>query len=215
MRPDALDLIDKYVEEGFKGAKFLQNYWGVDTRESHYAPYFEKLAKYDIPLIVHIGSEGSIHSFKECERLEMVVHPLSCGVKVIAAHVALTYNLKKPFTVLSKHPKSFNEEYFALLSLLEKHKNLYSDISAILTPFRAKVLPHLSKQTHIHDKLLFGTDFPVPFTTLFSTYDLRYKKRLEIGKTLNPFDRYLLAIKEYFDEASPVYTNYKKILKQV
>lgn len=27
-REDALDLIDKYSELGFKGAKFLQNYWG-------------------------------------------------------------------------------------------------------------------------------------------------------------------------------------------
>lgn len=27
-RPDALDLIDRYADAGFAGAKFLQNYWG-------------------------------------------------------------------------------------------------------------------------------------------------------------------------------------------
>ena len=27
-RPDALELIDRYADMGFRGAKFLQNYWG-------------------------------------------------------------------------------------------------------------------------------------------------------------------------------------------
>lgn len=32
-RVDALDLIDKYVALGFKGAKFLQNYWDIDIND--------------------------------------------------------------------------------------------------------------------------------------------------------------------------------------
>ena len=69
MRPDALDLIDKYSELGFKGAKFLQNYWSVNTRDKKYRAYFEKLKEKNLPLIVHVGSESSIHSNKNCERL--------------------------------------------------------------------------------------------------------------------------------------------------
>lgn len=212
MRPDALELIDKYSELGFKGAKFLQNYWGVDTREERYRAYFEKLKEKNIPLIVHIGSESSVHSFKSCEAIEMLEHPLEVGVNVIAAHMALSYHPLKLFKAFSKNPKHFNEEYFTLLQMLEKHDNLYADISALLTPVRAKVLRHLSEQNHIHEKLLFGTDYPVPFTSVLNSYDLPYKKRFELGRVLNPFDRYAKAILEYFPKENPIYSNYQKIL---
>jgi len=214
-RPDALELIDKYVSLGFKGAKFLQNYWNVDTSEERYRPYFDKLAQLNIPLIVHVGNESSIHSYKACERLEMLDAPLKAGVTVVAAHMALSYEHFGFRSMFSKNPKYFNEEYFRLLKMLEKHENLYADISALLTPIRAKALNHLSKQYTIHNKLLFGTDFPVPFLTLFNTYDLSYKKRFELGKEKNPYTRYAKVMLEYFDESNPIYTNYQKILDRI
>jgi uncharacterized protein len=212
MRPDALDEIDRYSELGFKGAKFLQNYWGVDTREARYFPYFEKLKEKNIPLIVHIGSESSVQSFKTCETLAMLDQPLHVGVNVIAAHMALSYSPLKLIKAFSSHPKHYNDEYFQLIEMLQVHKNLYADISALLTPVRAKVLRHLSQQHNIHNKLLFGTDYPVPFTTIFNTYDLPYKKRFELSNIMNPFDRYCATILEYFPAKNPIYDNYKKVL---
>jgi hypothetical protein len=96
--------------------------------------------------------------------------------------------------------------------MLPKHENLYADISALLTPVRAKVLRHLSEQTNVHEKLLFGTDYPVPFSTVFNSYDLPYKKRFALAKEENPFDRYTKTVMEYFPEAHPIYRNYQKIL---
>ena len=212
MRPDALDLIDKYYELGFVGAKFLQNYWGVDTREKRYEAYFDKLKEKNIPLIVHIGSESSVTSVKSCEKLEMLNKPLEIGVNTIAAHMALSYEPKQILKAFSKNPKNFNNEYFVLLEMLNQHDNLYADISAILTPVRAKVLKHLSQQKEVHHKLLFGTDYPVPFSTILNTYDLTYKKRFEISKEKNPFDRYSKVILEYFPKDNSIYTNYKKLI---
>ncbi len=211
-RPDALELIDRYVALGFKGAKFLQNYWGVDTRQKRYIPYFEKLKQHNLPLIVHIGSESSVHSYKECESIEMLNSPVEIGVKTVCAHMALSYEPLKIFKALSKNPQNFNCEYFQLLEMLETHDNLYADISALLTPVRAKVLTHLSKQKKIHNKLLFGTDFPVPFTTVFNTHALPIKKSFEISKEKNPFDRYTKIILEFFDEDSEIFSNYKKLI---
>ncbi|MGD9717686.1 MAG: mannonate dehydratase, partial [Sulfurimonadaceae bacterium] len=82
-----------------------------------------------------------------------------------------------------------------------------------LTPVRAKVLRHLSLQKHIHPKLLFGTDFPVPFSTFFTSYDLAWSKRYRLSKIANPFDRYAQAILEYFPHENPLYTNYRKLLR--
>ncbi len=213
LRPDALDLIDKYTELGFKGAKFLQNYWGVDTTDVRFRPYFEKLKEKNLPLIVHIGSESSVHSFKACESIEMLDQPLEIGVNTICAHMALSYTPLGIFKALSQNPKHFNEEYFQLLEMLENHDNLYADISALLTPVRAKVLRHLSSQTNIHDKLLFGTDFPVPFTTVLNSHNLPFKRRFEISKTKNPHDRYAEVMLEYFPRENPIFTNHNKILK--
>ncbi len=120
-----------------------------------------------------------------------------------------------PYSMFSKNPKHFNEEYFMLLNMLKKHDNLYADISALLTPVRAKALRHLSRQYEVHDKLLFGTDFPVPFTTVLNSYDLPYKKCFKLAKGKNPYDRYTKTILEYFDETSPIYTNYQKILDKI
>ncbi|MDD5548910.1 MAG: amidohydrolase family protein [Sulfurovaceae bacterium] len=210
-RLDALDLIDKYSELGFKGAKFLQNYWGVDTRDKKYSKYFQKLSDKKIPLIVHIGSESSVHSVKSCESIEMLDAPIYHGVSTIAAHMAIDYSALRIHKALSKKPRNFNSEYYTLLELLEVHPNLFADISALLTPVRAKVLPHLAKESNIHHKLLFATDFPVPFDTIFNSYDLSYKKRIELNKIKNPFDRYAKSILEYFPANSDIYTNWQKL----
>jgi predicted TIM-barrel fold metal-dependent hydrolase len=215
LRPDALDLIDRYTELGFKGAKFLQNYWGVDTREKRFIPYFEKLKEKNLPLIVHIGSESSVASFKEYESIEMLNQPLEIGVNTIAAHMALSYTPLGILKALSQNPKHFNHEYHKLLGMLETYPNLYADISALLTPVRAKVLKHLSQQTQIHDKLLFGTDFPVPFTTVINSYDLSFKKRFELSKIKNPHDRYAETMLEYFGKKSDIFTNHKKLLNNL
>ena len=38
-RADALDQIDEYTERGCRGAKFLQNYWGVNLNDERFSPY--------------------------------------------------------------------------------------------------------------------------------------------------------------------------------
>jgi len=212
LRPDAIDLVERYAELGFKGVKFLQNYWNVDTGGKRFKPFFKKLYELKLPLIVHIGSESSVESHKACESIEMLEGPLDEGVTTIAAHMALEYSPKSILKDLSKNPANFNSGYHKLLEMLKSCENLYADVSAILTPVRAKALPHLSRQKEIHEKLLFGTDFPVPFTTVFNSHDLPLKKRMELNRIKNPFDRYVKTLLEYFDEENPIWSNYRKVL---
>ena len=213
-RPDALERIDEYVERGCRGAKLLQNYWGVDLHDEAFIPYYERLAVHGIPLIIHIGSEYSIASDARYERVDMLDLPLACGVKVIAAHMGLgrIEHKLKFWRNLSRDPQYFDRDYFNLLHRLQHESNLYADISAILVPFRARALHHLSEQHQIHHKLLFGTDYPVPFLTLFNSYDLPWPLRRQLGWINNPFDRYAETILEYFPAGNPIYQNYRKLL---
>ncbi len=213
-RRNALDLIDEYVEQGCRGAKFLQNYWRVDLNDRCFVPYYEKLKSHNLPLIIHIGSEYSIDSDVRYERADMLRLPLETGLTVIAAHMGLgriSHKLRF-WRNLSRNPKTFDEDYFTLLGMLQSYANLYADISAILVPLRARALRHLSQQQEIHHKLLFGTDYPVPFTIRFNTHDLSSAESRRIDAISNPFDRYVQTILAYFPEGNPLYTNYKKIL---
>ncbi len=214
-RRNGLDLIDEYVERGCRGAKFLQNYWGIDLNDERFIPYYEKLISHRLPLIIHIGSEYSIDSDARYERIGMLDLPLECGVTVIAAHMGLgriNYRLRF-WRNLSKHPGNFDSDYFLLLEKLRRHDNLYADISAILAPLRARALRHLAAQTDVHPKILFGTDYPVPFSIRYNSYDLPVAKRKEIAHISNPFDRYLAVMLEYFPEGNPIYENYRKLLR--
>ncbi len=213
-RCNALDLVDEYVEKGCRGAKFLQNYWRVDLNDRALVPYYEKLKSYGLPLIVHIGSEYSIDSDPRYERADMLRLPLEAGVTVVAAHIGLgRLNHKLCFwRNLSRDPGTFDEDYFVLLDMLQRHDNLYADISAILVPLRARALRHLSQQRAVHHKLLFGTDYPVPFGVRFNTHDLPSAECRRIDAIGNPFDRYTETILAYFPEESPLYTNYRKVI---
>ncbi|MCP4288750.1 MAG: amidohydrolase family protein [Gammaproteobacteria bacterium] len=214
LRPGALELIDKHIESGCVGAKFLQNYWGVDLNDERFIPYYQKLKEKNIPLIIHIGSEYSIHSYARFERIEMLDLPLATGVTVIAAHMGLgRINHKlRVWKNLSKKPSNFDADYFRLLEMLKTHDNLYGDISAMLSPMRARALRHLSTQQDVHSKILFGTDYPVPFLIRFNSYDLQKSTKRNICEIKNPFDRYAAAVLEYFPEGSPIYDNHAKVL---
>ncbi|MCF6354232.1 MAG: amidohydrolase family protein [Candidatus Polarisedimenticolaceae bacterium] len=213
-RINALDLIDEYAEQGCRGAKFLQNYWGIDLNDRCFIPYYEKLKSHNLPLIIHIGSEYSVDSDLRYERADMLKLPLETGLTVIAAHMGLgrIHHKLLFWKNLSRNPKTFDEDYFILLDMLQNHDNLYADISAILVPLRARALRHLSQQQEIHHKLLFGTDYPVPFSIRFNTHDLSSAESCRIEAISNPFDRYARTILAYFPEESPLYSNYKKIL---
>jgi predicted TIM-barrel fold metal-dependent hydrolase len=215
LRPDALERIDRYVAEGCRGAKLLQNYWGVDLNDVSLAPYFERLQEHGIPVVIHIGSEYSVRSTAACEGLDMLRQPLDLGVTTIAAHMGLgrMCNGVKFWRNFSSKPAWFDLDYHSLLQWLEQHDNLYGDLAAMLVPMRARALRHLSSQTHIHHKLLFASDYPVPFTVRLNTLDFPWKEKKRISRLINPFDRYVEVIMNYFPLESPLYSNAEKLLK--
>lgn len=218
-RKDALDLIDKYASLGFKGAKFLQNYWDIDINNKKYSKYFEKIKSYDLPIIIHSGSEYAISSNPKYEKIEVANQAIEIGCKVVLAHfgvnIIMENRLKYFHNNLSFKNNRFGDDYFKTLEYLEKHENVYADLSAVIALFRTKIVEDLAKnQKQIHHKLLFGTDYPVPFSILFSHNSLGLKKRLELEKIQNPLDRYISFFNEYFEKDSLVYNNWQKLIKE-
>jgi len=218
-RVDALDLIDKYVALGFKGAKFLQNYWNIDINDEKYLPYFEKIKAYDLPIIIHTGSEYAVTSNSLYEKVDVANLAIKVGCKVVLAHMGVDTVMNSKLTDFhhnfSFDNKNFGDDYFKTLEYLEKHDNVYADLSALILVFRAKIIEDLAlNQKHLHHKLLFATDYPVPFSITFAYHSLSLSKRFEIEKIVNPLDRYIAFCNEYFDEESMIYTNWQKLIKE-
>ncbi len=212
-RYDAVDELHRLHEAGCRGAKFLQNYWYVDTNDEKFIPYYEALRDLGLPLIIHLGSEFSVSAKREYEGVDMLRLPLSCGVTVIAAHMALgqIQYYWRPWRNLSRDPATLDKDYFTLLEMLETHDNLYGDIAAILVPLRARALPHLAQQRQIHHKLLFATDYPVPYTVAWNSHGLPRERIARIRQQENPFDRYAEVILQFFPKDHLIYQNYLKL----
>ena len=212
-RKDALNLIEKYHKMGFKGGKLLHSYWETDLNDKRYEPYFRLLSELGLPLVIHVGDENSLASNKALESIEQLKSPLNLGCRIVCAHMGASSD--GAFTALSRDPEKFGANYFTLLGWLREFDGLYADVSALLCINKARILPHLKTQTQIHDKILFGTDFPVPFSVILSSYDLPFRERLALNRIQNPLDRYVRAMSLYFGEDSPIFSNYKKILGDI
>jgi len=217
LRADALERLERHAEAGCRGAKFLQNYWLLDLNREAFIPYYEKLAALKLPLVIHLGNEFAIHSSSRYEGNDMLRLPLECGVTVIAAHMSIgrLRHPLAPWRNLSRDPRHFDAEYFDLLEKLETIPNLYADLASILVPLRARALPHLARQGRIHHKLLFGSDYPVPFTVGFNTHGLPREKTRAIAAIENPFDRYCAVLLEFFPPDNPVWSNHRRLQPRV
>ena len=212
-RKDALNLIEKYHKMGFKGGKLLHSYWETDLNDKRYKPYFRLLSELRLPLVIHVGDENSLASNKALESIEQLKSPLNLGCRIVCAHMGASSD--GALSMFSRDPEKFGANYFTLLGWLREFDGLYADVSALLCINKARILPHLKTQTQIHDKILFGTDFPVPFSVILTSYDLTFRDRLALNRIQNPLDRYVRAMSLYFGEDSPIFSNYKKILGDI
>jgi len=150
-RRDALEELERCVEKRAVLVKILPNAQGFDPSEKRYIPFYRALARRRIPLLSHVGYEFSLigqdQSAGDPERLRL---PLEEGVCVIAAHACSSGLV-------------FPEPYFgALEKLAGRYPHFYADTSALTLPNRVRTLFLLRRHPEIYDRLLFGTDYPLP-----------------------------------------------------
>lgn len=112
-------------------------------------------------LLIHVGAEHSVTSRFHNDELGNPLHlirPLNKGVKVIAAHCATEGS-----SMDSDGRPVENFDLFLRLMHDPRYKdNLFADISATISFTRAKYLPRLLEEEELHDRLVFGSDYPVP-----------------------------------------------------
>ena len=149
-RPDALDELDRCLDQGAVLLKLLPNCQNVDCSRPAYRPFWERLAAARLPLLAHTGGEHTVPQYQPAyANPANLLLPLACGVTVIAAHCGSASGLRDP-------------DYLpALLHLMDRWPNLYGDLSALNLPLRSAAFPALLRPRY-QDRLLPGSDFPVP-----------------------------------------------------
>jgi predicted TIM-barrel fold metal-dependent hydrolase len=158
-RPDALEELDRCLDEGAAMLKLLPNCHNVDCNDLRHRRFWERMAEARLPLLAHTGGEHTVEVINAAySDPRVLVHPLECGVTVIAAHAATKSGLGDP-------------EYFHIFAgMLEKWPNLHGDTSAWHVPLRGRfanrcVGPDAGLMA---ERLLHGSDFPVPCSGLWA-----------------------------------------------
>lgn len=160
--PSALDRLDAVAARGARAIKWLPSAQGIDPADARCDRFYAKLATLRIPLISHAGDERAVHGFGEHLGNPLRLRrPLDAGVRVVIAHCASLgdgQDTDRPGTATLS-----NFDLFARLMDEPRYRtNLVGDISAIAQGNRMSVIPTLLARREWHDRLLNGSDYPLP-----------------------------------------------------
>jgi len=183
-RRDAINELERCVEAGAKLVKVLPNAQGFDPANRQYIPFYRKLAQRKIPFLSHVGYEFSLigkdQSAGDPDKLRMA---LDEGVMVIAAHGC-------------SNGLIFSEPYYrTFLDLVSRYKNFYADVSALTLPNRFGMLLRLRRHPEVHQRLLFGTDYPLSVFHIPCWGRVGFQDLRTIIRSGNRFDRQHLILK--------------------
>jgi uncharacterized protein len=210
-RPDWEDELDFCLENGAVLCKWIPSSQMIDFQETaRLNRFYQKLFDHRLPLLCHAGPEYSIPSALAEKAAHRVNQPgrlrdaLDQGVTLITAHCAL------PYFWIFDYP--YEDDFRAFLRLFDEAEskgwNLFADLSALTGFFR---LPYIRDEIIRlpHQRLLFGSDYPIPLS------ELSYRRRTDffswlrflfkVARLKNPLDKNYWLIREMgFNEC--VYT---------
>lgn len=203
-RRDALARLEEAVAGGAVLLKWLPAIQAIDPADERLIPFYRRLAALGLPLLSHTGCESSFtrsrHELGDPERLRL---PLQLGVTVIAAHAGGG----------GRSRGERNADRF--IRLCRQFPNLYGDLSALTQLNRLGCLGRLLHHRELHDRLLYGTDMPLPQTGLVTPFafplSISPATMLAIARLANPWDRDV-ALKEALGVSGAILANGGRLL---
>jgi predicted TIM-barrel fold metal-dependent hydrolase len=177
-RRDAVEEVHRCADAGATLVKVLPNAQQFNPADLRYKAFYRTLAERKLPFLSHVGYEFSLigrdQSVGDPDRLKPA---LDEGATVIAAH-ACSYGL------------IIYEKFLPTLrDFVQRYPNFYADISALTLPNRIQMLLHLRRYPEIHERLLFGTDYPLSVFHVAAWGRVALGTLYDIVRTKNRFDR--------------------------
>ena len=150
-RADALDELERCAARGAVLVKVLANSQRFDPGLPRYRPFYKALARLGLPLLAHVGFEFSLIGHDQSVGdLARLVPALEEGTTVIAAH-----GCSSGLFLYEKHWPLMRE-------LARRYPGFYADVSGLTLCNRVGELLRIARHTELFDRLVFGTDYPLP-----------------------------------------------------
>ena len=186
-REDALEELDRCAQRGTVLVKWVPNTQNIDPADTRLVPFYRRMAEHGLPLLSHTGYEHAMKTINQAlgdpKRLAL---PLDEGLTVIAGHAGA-----------SGTGWGDKIEYFHdYLAMLERYPNLYGDISAFTVPNRKKYLLEFLEMNKYWDRLVHGSDYPVPPMSFLFWRRIKFGELRRIGREKNPFSKDVLIKRE-------------------
>jgi uncharacterized protein len=166
-RDDAIEALDAALAAGATAVKWLPSAMNIDPLDARCRPYYDRLARAGVPLVVHCGEEKAVPgAHREAFGNPLLMRaPLDCGVRVIVAHAA---SLGEAIDIDRRSAPAVPAfSLFARLMDEPAWRNLLlADVSAVLQINRsADVARTLLRRDDWQARLLHGSDHPLPGVT--------------------------------------------------
>ncbi|MBF0126629.1 MAG: amidohydrolase family protein [Magnetococcales bacterium] len=162
-RRDGVALLERAHAEGARAVKWLPPAMGIDPAAERCQPFYRALERLDLPLITHGGEEKAVHGVGRPEfgnplRLRRA---LDAGVRIVVAHCA-SIGEDRDSDNGDRRVASFT--LFARMMDHPDHRGLlFGDLSAITLRNRdPAVVRTMIQREEWHDRLLNGSDYPLP-----------------------------------------------------
>ena len=161
--PSALDRLDAVVARGARAIKWLPSAQNIDPSSPRCDRFYARLAALKLPLITHAGDEQAVVGFGEHLGNPLRLRrPLDAGVRVVVAHCAsLGHGEELDAKGVAAQPLNF-DLFVRLMDEPQYRGLLYGDISAVVQSNRVDVIPTLLSRRDWQDRLLNGSDYPLP-----------------------------------------------------
>ena len=162
-RKDALAELERCSARGARIVKWLPNSMGIDPASPLCDPFYERMRSLGMTLFTHAGDEHALaQGCAEFGNPLRLRRALEHGVRVIVAHCGSlgdAEDLDDP-----AHGRVACFDLFLRLMAEPRYRAfLYGDISALTFRNRdPRVLQTLLERTELHERLLDGTDWPLP-----------------------------------------------------
>lgn len=163
-REDAVDALEAAARDGARAIKWLPPAMGIDPASKRCDRFYAAAARLGLPLISHAGEEKAVHGAggQELGNPLRLRRALDHGVTVIVAHCA-TMGRDVDLDAGRGAPLRSSFELFARLMGERRNGRLHGDISAITLRNRdVEVVRALLRREDWHDRLLYGSDYPLP-----------------------------------------------------
>ncbi len=160
-RPDAADALDAAKTQGARAIKWLPSGMGIDPANPKCDAFYKKAAALNMPIISHTGAESAVQGGEQAHGNPLRMRrALDAGVKVVLAHCA-SEGHDLDMDNGNKRVKSY-ELFARLMDTPAYNGRVFGEISALTLVNHAWAIKPILQRTDWHDRLLNGSDYPLP-----------------------------------------------------